>query len=82
MSAMQYVLIQMPSGEIKIEDNSTHIGKKRVEKFCNAGAKSAGTIESHLPTIQLRRGISHEARERYKVENAKLYSLRRFIDEL
>lgn len=79
---MQYVLLKMPSGEIKIEDNSTHIGKKRVEKFCYEGAVSAGIVESDLRPDQLKRGISHVAIERYEVENKKLWRLRKFVDEL
>lgn len=77
-----YVLLKMPSGEIKIEDNSTHIGKKRVEKLCNEGGEFAGSIESNLYPVQLKRGISHNAREAYEAEIAKLWKLRKFIDEL
>ncbi len=31
----------MPTGEIKFEDNSTIIGKGRIEKFCYGGAGEA-----------------------------------------
>ncbi len=82
MTVVQYVLLKMPSGEIKVEDNSTHIGKKRVYKFCNEGGIFAGTIESDLQPSQLKRGISHNDREAYEVERAKLWSLRKFIDEM
>lgn len=79
---MKYVLLQMLSGEMKIVDNSNHIGKGRVEKFCNEGAILVGTIESDLHPTQLRRGISHNEREAYEAENAKLWKLRNFINEL
>ncbi|MDD4843517.1 MAG: hypothetical protein PHU31_04175 [Anaerotignum sp.] len=76
---MQHVLLKMPNGEIKIEDNSTHIGKKRVAKLCNEGAVSAGTIESDLRPNQLKCGISHGVIELYEAEYAKLWSLRRLL---
>lgn len=79
---MKYVLLKMPSGEIRIVDNNTHIGKKKVEKLCSEGAVSAGAIESDLHPGQLKRGISHEARGAYEVEREKLWNLRKFIAEL
>lgn len=82
MTAVQYVLIQMPGGEIKIEDNSTHIGKGRIEKLCLLGGVSAGTIESDLTRYQLKCGISHEANTKYASIFDKLCRLRKFVDEL
>lgn len=82
MTVVKYALVKMPSGEIKIEDNSTKIGKGRIEKLCNEGAVSAGTIESDLTKYQLKQGISYEANLKYSSIFDKFWKLRRFIDEL
>lgn len=60
---MKYVLMQAPkkteeySSQILIVDNSTHIGKKRVESLIFDGYKFAGTIESDLRIQQLKSGF-------------------------
>lgn len=64
---MKYVLMQAPkkeedySSQIVIVDNSTMIGKKRVENLVERGYMCVGTIESELSEHQLKRGFSFEA---------------------
>lgn len=83
---MKYVLLQMPDGEIKIIDNSSNLGKRRVEELCMEGATPAGTIESDLNRLRLETGLMHrrmverdEALDRlYKIKNF----IRNFVDEV
>lgn len=56
---MKYVLIQMPDKSIVIVDNSTRIGKSRVSRLIEEGAKSAGTVESDLRAGALQAGFEH-----------------------
>ena len=59
---MKYVLLQMPDREIKIIDNSSNLGKRRVEELCMEGATPAGTIESDLNRLRLETGRTHQIR--------------------
>lgn len=78
----RYVLLRMPDGEIVIVDNSTHIGKKRVETYCNDGAAPAGIIESAYNPMTLREGIARK----YVVERddafERLWKIKNFVDEI
>lgn len=69
---MKYVLLQTEVGEqIKIIDNSTHIGKKKVERLCMEGFKPIGYLESEQPPQRLLRGfnkdLSDKLDEKYKI---------------
>lgn len=65
----KYVLLQAPkidgeySSPIVIIDNSSQIGKSRVEKLCNEGYTPAGTIESDLKPSALKEGFNHNRRK-------------------
>ena len=72
---MKYVLLQMPDGEIKIIDNSSYIGKKRVEALCIEGATPAGTIESDLNRLRLETGLMHRRAVERDEALDKLYEL-------
>lgn len=63
---MKYALLKRPDGQIVIINNSTHIGKSRVEKLCNDGAVGVGTIESDLEPGQLKCGFEHTLGKRYE----------------
>lgn len=79
---MTYVLLKKQSGEIEIIDNSNHIGKKKVEKFCNEGAVSAGTIESDLSVNQLMHGLNCKTRRKLDAETEKLWRIKDFVNEI
>ncbi len=63
---MKYVLMQAPKKEgeynsqIAIIDNSTHIGKGKIEKMCQAGYTCVGYIKSELHPRQLKHGFTYE----------------------
>lgn len=67
---MKYVLMQAPktkdeySSQIVIIDNSTKIGKGKVQKLINEGYSHIGYIESDLRTQQLKSGFEYELRSR------------------
>lgn len=62
---MKYVLLQPNIGEqIKIIDNSTHIGKKKVESLCTEGYKAIGYLESEQPPSRLLRGFNADLNNR------------------
>lgn len=63
---MKYALLKRTDGQIVIIDNSTHIGKGRIEKLCNDGAVGVGTIESDLTVGQLKLGFEHTLSKRYE----------------
>lgn len=72
----------MPDGEIKILNNSSRIGKERVEELCMEGATPAGTIESDLNRLRLESGLSHRrAVERDEALN-RLYKIKDFVNEV
>lgn len=72
---MKYVLMQAPktedeySSQIVIVDNSSKIGKGRVQKLINDGYAHIGYIESDLRTQQLKSGFEHDLRN--KLDNAR-----------
>ena len=66
---MKYALLKRTDGQIVIIDNSTHIGKGRIEKLCNDGAVGVGTIESNLTPGELKSGFERCVRNR----NNELY---------
>ena len=51
---MKYILLQeKTTGEIRIIDNSTKIGKGKVEKLlCQDGFEAVGTVETNLKLIR------------------------------
>lgn len=67
---MKYVLMQSPktedeySSQIVIIDNSTKIGKGKVQKLINEGYSHIGYIESDLRTQQLKSGFEHDLQGR------------------
>ena len=66
----RYVLMQAPrtedgySSQIIIVDNSTRIGKGRIQKLIDEGYSHAGYIESDQPAQKLRAGFEHDLRNR------------------
>lgn len=78
---MKYVLLQLPTKEIVIVDNSTNLGKGKVIKLCNEGAAPAGTIESDLNRLQLEGGLRYKAQRKYEEASERLYKIKRFVDE-
>lgn len=79
---LKYVLLQMPDGEIKILDNSSHLSKKKVEVLCMEGAMPAGTIESDLNRLRLESGLMHRRTvERDEALN-RLYKIKDFVQEV
>ncbi len=79
---LKYVLLQMPDGEIKIIDNSSYIGKKRVEALCIEGATPAGTIESDLNRLRLETGLMHRRAVERDEALDKLYKIKEFVQEV
>ncbi len=65
-----YVLMQAPrteegySSQIIIVDNSTRIGRGRLQKFINEGYSHIGYIESDLSPQELKSGFDHDLRNR------------------
>lgn len=54
----RYILLKAPDGEIVIIDNSTHLGKRKVESRINEGCKHVGFIESDLSPTSLSFSLS------------------------
>lgn len=85
---MKYVLMQAPkkpeeySSQILIIDNSTHIGKKRVESLIYDGYKFAGTIESDLRIQQLKSGFEFNLLKRIDNANEIMKSINKLSEEL
>lgn len=79
---MKYVLLQMPDGEIKIIDNSTHIGKKKVESLCFEGATSVGTIESELSCLRLKSGLAYRRTVERDEALDRIYKIKEFVSEV
>lgn len=67
---MKYVLMQAPktedeySSQIAIIDNSTRIGKGRVQQLINEGYSHIGYIESDLRPQQLKSGFEYGLQNR------------------
>lgn len=72
---MKYVLMQAPktedeySSQIVIIDNSTQIGKGKVQKLVNEGYSHIGYIESDLRPQQLKSGFENNLQNR--LDNAR-----------
>lgn len=66
---MKYALLQAPMKEgeyrsqIEIIDNSTFIGKGRVEVLCEDGWTHVGWIESELKPSRLQAGLEYYAQK-------------------
>ena len=61
---MKYVLIKKTDGQIKIIDNNTGLGKRRVEKEIMDGGEHIGSMESELRPMQIERGFNVYASKR------------------
>lgn len=79
----KYALMQAPAKDendfaphIVIIDNSSAVGKQRVESLANEGYKPAGWIESPLKLSRLKRGFEANMRRRYEQACEKLSKIR------
>ena len=69
---MKYVLIKNADGQIKIIDNSTRIGKGKVERAITNGGEQIGFIESRLRARELEIGFNVYTSKRIKELKDKL----------
>ena len=69
---MKYVLIKNADGQIKIIDNSTRIGKGKVEREITNGGEHIGFIESRLRARELEIGFNVYTSKRIKELKDKL----------
>lgn len=72
---MKYVLIKNADGQIKIIDNSTRIGKGKVEREIADGGEYVGSIESELRPMQIEKGFNVYA-------NKRIRNLREQLDKI
>ncbi|WP_178695240.1 hypothetical protein [[Eubacterium] hominis] len=85
---MKYVLMQAPkkpeeySSQIVIVDNSTHIGKKKIESLIYDGYKFAGTIESDLRVQQLKSGFEFDLTKKIDDANEIIKNINKLSEEL
>lgn len=77
---MRYVLLQTEIGEqIKIVDNSTHIGQRKVTNLCMEGFKPIGYIDSEQPPQRLLRGFNKDLNDKLEEEHKKLWDIQEVI---
>ena len=78
---IKYVLLQTAPGEqIKIIDNSTHLGKRKVEMLCNEGYKPIGYLESEQPPQRLLRGFNKDLNNKLEDKYKILRDIRQILD--
>lgn len=79
---MKYILLQTERGQqIKIIDNSTHLGKKKVESLCNEGFKPIGYLESEQPPQTLLWGFTRNLNEKYDLKIQKLSDIQKILNQ-
>lgn len=77
---MKYVLLQTNAGEqIKIIDNSTYLGKKKVESLCVEGFKPIGYLESEQPAQRLLRGFNKDFQDKLEEKNKQLWDIHEIL---
>ncbi|MFL0196441.1 hypothetical protein ACJDU8_12870 [Clostridium sp. WILCCON 0269] len=77
---MKYVLLQTEVGkQIKIIDNSTYTGKKKVEKLCMEGFKCIGYLESEQPPQRLLRGFNKNLNDKLEEKYKKLWDIQEIL---
>lgn len=77
---MKYILLQTDIGEqIKIIDNSTYLGKKKVEALCIEGFKCIGCLESEQPAQRLLRGFNKYLRDTLDQKDKKLWDIQEIL---
>lgn len=69
---MRYVLIKNADGQIKIIDNSTSIGKGKVERAIIGGGEHIGFVESELRARELETGFNVYESDKNKKLSGKL----------
>lgn len=73
---MKYVLLQMEIGEqIKIIDNSTNLGRKKVESLIVEGYRCIGYLESEQPPQRLIRGFNANLETKLEQRDKKLWEI-------
>ncbi|MCD7863589.1 MAG: hypothetical protein LUG61_08840 [Lachnospiraceae bacterium] len=82
----KYVMLQAPkenehdtAPQILIIDNSTAIGKSRVEKLVNQGYRFAGTIETELSESIVRSGICRDRIDRLEAYQSRIREVRQLL---
>lgn len=77
---MKYVLLQSGIGEqIKIIDNSTNFGKKKVENLCMEGYKPIGYLESEQPPQRLLRGFNKNMSDKLDEKGRRLWDIQEIL---
>ena len=78
---MRYVLLQAEIGEqIKIVDNSTKLGKKKVENLYLDGFKAIGYLESEEPPQILLWGFNKDSNDKIEKKNKKLCDIYEILE--
>lgn len=77
---MKYILLQTDIGEqIKIIDNSTYTGKKKVENLCMEGFKPIGYLESEQPPQRLLRGFNKNLTDKLDEKDKRLWDIQEIL---
>lgn len=75
-------MLQTSVGEqIKIIDNSTHLGKKTVESLCLEGYEPIGYIESEQPPLRLLRGFNKNMSDKLEQRDLKLWNIWKVLND-
>lgn len=78
---MKYVLLQKGIGEqIKIVDNNTNLGRKKVEHLCMEGFECIGHLESEQPPQRLLRGFNRNLNDKLDERGTKLRDIYRILE--
>jgi hypothetical protein len=78
---MKYILLQLGIGEqIKIIDNSTNIGKKKVADLCMEGFKPIGYLESEQHPQTLIRGFNKNLNIKLDEKCKRLSDIREILE--
>ncbi|MFL0196975.1 hypothetical protein ACJDU8_15615 [Clostridium sp. WILCCON 0269] len=79
---MKYILLQADIGDqIKIIDNSTCTGKKKVENLCMEGFKPIGYLESEQPAQRLLRGFNKNLNDKLEEKYKMLWDIQQILKQ-
>lgn len=77
---MKYILMQKENGQIKIVDNSTHIGKETIQGLCMKGYQAIGFLESEQRPIKLLGGFNRESYQKLEERGKKLSDIQKILE--
>lgn len=79
---MRYTMIQDKDGAIEIIDAGRASANTRIRALIEEGGSAVGSIDSELPLLRLRAGLTQAADQKLGAALDRLYNIKAFVQRV